>query len=110
MLTYDVMPDLACIPISGTSLQGSVIITYHRLVEMLGEPTSCEPSADEKIRCEWVVEFYDEAIDEYCIATIYDWKEEKPVQWVTDWHIGGFKPDAARCIQQMISEFNAKSE
>ena len=109
MLKYDVMPDFACIPISGTSLQGIVNIPYYNLLEILGEPTSCEPSADDKIRCEWVVEFFDEDLDEYCIATIYDWKEDKPIEWVQEWHIGGFKTDAARWVNQMIEEFYAKN-
>lgn len=108
MLKYDVMPDLACIPIGGTSLQGRIEISYYELVQILGEPTSCEPSADDKVRAEWVIEFYDEIADDYAIATIYDWKEDKPIEWVTDWHIGGFKSNANGFVYEMVKEYYAE--
>jgi hypothetical protein len=53
---------------SGTSLQGYINATYSQLIEALGEPTYNEPSGDDKVQVEWVVEF------EGNIFTIYDWK------------------------------------
>jgi hypothetical protein len=38
------------------------------LLEVLGKPTYDEPSGDDKVQVEWVVEF------EGDIFTIYDWK------------------------------------
>jgi hypothetical protein len=51
-----------------TSLQGYIVATYNQLVEVLGKPTYDEPSGDDKVQVEWVVEF------EGNIFTIYDWK------------------------------------
>jgi len=53
---------------SGTSLQGYINATYSQLIEALGEPTYDEPSGDDKVQVEWVVEFNDN------FFTIYDWK------------------------------------
>ena len=53
---------------SGTSLQGYIVATYSQLLEALGEPTYNEPSGDNKVQVQWVVEF------EGNIFTIYDWK------------------------------------
>jgi hypothetical protein len=53
---------------SGTSLKGYINATYSQLLEVLGKPTYDEPSGDDKVQVEWVVEF------EGDIFTIYDWK------------------------------------
>ena len=53
---------------SGTSLVGYLNTTYNKLVSVLGEPTYNEPSGDNKVQVEWVVEF------EGKLFTIYDWK------------------------------------
>lgn len=52
----------------GTSLKGYINATYEELVGLLGSPTFNEPSGDNKVQVEWVVEFMGE------IFTIYDWK------------------------------------
>ena len=70
----------------GTSLKGYVNATYEELVGLLGFPTFNEPSGDEKVQVEWVVEFEDE------IFTIYDWKTNS--RYYTEnmlerFHIGG---------------------
>ena len=53
---------------TGTGLRGYVNATYEELVGLLGSPTFNEPSGDNKVQVEWVVEFEDE------VFTIYDWK------------------------------------
>ena len=53
---------------NGSSHKGYINATYSQLIETLGEPTYDEPSGDDKVQVEWVVEFNDE------IFTIYDWK------------------------------------
>ena len=52
----------------GSSLKGYVNATYEELVGLLGFPTFNEPSGDDKVQVEWVVEYKGE------IFTIYDWK------------------------------------
>ena len=52
----------------GTSFKGYINATYSQLLEVLGKPTYDEPSGDDKVQVEWVVEF------EGDIFTIYDWK------------------------------------
>jgi hypothetical protein len=72
--------------IYGSSFKGYINTTYSQLVEALGEPTYDEPSGDEKVQVEWVVEFNDE------IFTIYDWKtysREYTENELTRFHVGG---------------------
>jgi hypothetical protein len=68
--------------VTGTCLQGTINTSYDRLVDLFGEPTQLE--ADGKVQVEWAVKFTDGTL-----ATIYDWKEEKTVSAVTEWHVGG---------------------
>ena len=70
----------------GTSLKGYINATYSQLVETLGEPTYNEPSGDNKVQVEWVVEF------EGNIFTIYDWKtysREFTENELTTFNVGG---------------------
>lgn len=76
---------------NGTSLQGCIISSYDKLVEIFGEPNS---DGDEyKVQKEWIIHFSDDTV-----ATIYDWKEGdayngegqgKHYTKVTEWHVGG---------------------
>ena len=68
--------------VTGTCLQGTINTSYDRLVDLFGEPTQLE--ADGKVQVEWAIKFTDGTL-----ATIYDWKEEKTVSAVTEWHVGG---------------------
>ena len=70
----------------GTSLKGYVDATYEELVGLLGEPTFDEPSGDDKVQVEWVVEYMGE------IFTIYDWKtydRDYTLNKLDKFHIGG---------------------
>ncbi len=90
--------------VSGTCLQGRVNITYDKLVEVFGEPTS---NGDEyKVQKEWIVEFEDGTV-----ATIYDYKQgdeyNGPGQGthytkVTDWHVGGHSHVAAQRVADAL--------
>lgn len=65
-------------------------ISYDDLVRNLGEPSISTPSADNKIQCEWVLEY------EGSIYTIYDWKtydRDYTLQELKVWSIGGKRPD-----------------
>lgn len=73
--------------VGGTSYRGNLTARYFDLVHCFGEP-NLEESGDGKVRAEWDLEFEDED-GNLIVATIYDWKESKPIEEVTDWHIGG---------------------
>jgi hypothetical protein len=77
---------------NGTSLQGYVRTDYDTLVQTFGEP---ELGGD-KTTAEWVVDFSYRSWDaedlddeDYCVATIYDWKECITPMGSYAWHIGG---------------------
>lgn len=76
---------------NGTSLSGYLPkVTYRQLVEILGEPTYNEPSGDNKVQREWVLE--DEDGD---VFTVYDWKtydEFYTTNHNTRWHVGSKVP------------------
>lgn len=92
-----------------TSLQGYLETDYNTLVEVFGEPTYVDSSADEKVNTEWELQF--EIEDEHDVktvyATIYDWKDYDggfrsrsgtPYRW----HIGGFNWEAVEAVQQCV--------
>jgi hypothetical protein len=87
---------------SGTSLQGYINATYSQLLETLGEPTYNEPSGDDKVQVEWVVEFNDN------IFTIYDWKtgsREYTENELMEFNVGGTIP-AYDFINELESQIN----
>ena len=67
----------------GTCLQGTIKTSYNRLVETFGEPIRFA-GENEKVQAEWAIKFTDGTL-----ATIYDWKEDKSIYEVREWHIGG---------------------
>ena len=87
---------------SGTSLKGYINATYSQLLEALGEPTYNEPSGDNKVQVEWVVEFGGN------IFTIYDWKtgsREYTENELMKFNVGGTIP-ASDFIQELESQIN----
>jgi len=71
---------------NGSSFKGYIKATYNDLVRALGEPTYSEPSGDDKVQKEWVVEFKGN------VFTIYDWKTFNPEYTMTkldEFNIGG---------------------
>lgn len=81
------------IPYSGTCLQGYVVTTYDKIVEVLGEPIT----DIEKSTAHWNIQAPDGTV-----ATIYDWKE-----WMTpvgeyEWHIGGHGPKALLLVEFIL--------
>lgn len=73
----------------GTGLQGYITADYAELVSLFGEPTKGDGM---KVDAEWYVLFEDNTF-----ATLYNYKDGKaymgeqgkPVQKITNWHIGG---------------------
>jgi len=91
----------------GTSLQGYVSANYHDLVELLGEPTYMEPSGDDKVTTEWLLDFEDEDDGDIVPVTIYDWKEFSlrcREDAVYNWHIGGKSLRAVDAIRTFLEE------
>ena len=87
---------------SGTSLQGYINATYSQLLETLGKPTYNEPSGDDKVQVEWVVEFNDN------FFTIYDWKtgsREYTKNELAMFNVGGTIP-AYDFINELESQIN----
>ena len=87
---------------SGTFLQGYINATYSQLLEALGEPTYNEPSGDDKVQVEWVVEF------EGNIFTIYDWKtfsREYTENELMKFNVGG-KTSASDFIEEVETLIN----
>ncbi|MCK9543228.1 MAG: hypothetical protein M0R03_14500 [Novosphingobium sp.] len=69
---------------SGSSLKGYINTTYDNLVSKLGPPKDI---GDSKARVEWIVKYKNSTRES--ILTIYDWKEDIPIEEVTEWHVGG---------------------
>ena len=87
---------------TGTSLQGYINATYSQLLEVLGKPTYDEPSGDDKVQLEWVIEFKGN------IFTIYDWKtgsREYTENELTEFNVGG-TTSADDFIQEVESQIN----
>jgi len=80
-----------------TWLQGYVDASYYELRAAFGEPIRY-PQGD-KVRVEWVLKFSDDTL-----ATIYDWKEDRAIENVPRWNIGGRSPRAVECVQAALDE------
>lgn len=88
----------------GTSLMGHMESPYHKIANVLGDPSD---SGDEyKIDARWVIGFEDGTI-----ATIYNWKnghnycgeeEGLPIGSITFWHIGGNDPKVVAMVMDTL--------
>lgn len=92
------------IDVNMTSLQGQVIINYHILDAIFGEPMRGD---GHKVDAEWHVRFEDGTV-----ATIYNCKngqnylgaDGQPVYKISTWNIGGFNHRAAELVNQTVHE------
>lgn len=84
-------------------VMGYLNVKYADLVEALGEPgVNSDPYKQD---AEWLLEFPDGTV-----ATVYNYKdgraylgdEGKPVEEITDWHVGGHHPDALRLVAELV--------
>lgn len=66
---------------SGTFNVGVLRASFAELVERFGYPQNV--SGEDKVRVEWILS------DNGRVITIYDWKEDKPVEQVKVWSVGG---------------------
>lgn len=75
----------------GSGFTGYLRIAYHDLVQKLGEPNDRIKegkwkSSDKKVRAEWAFKFGTKKRS--AIITIYDYKEDRPIEKLTLWHVG----------------------
>ena len=68
--------------IIGTGLNGYIKASYDELEKLFDKPGFFDLSAD-KTRAEWLLKIGNAFI------AIYDYKENRPIEEVTTWHIGG---------------------
>jgi hypothetical protein len=88
----------------GGSLQETISIGYDELCELLGEPNDDDGSGDGKIDVEWILEF--DGVD----FDIYNWKngvnylgfDGTPVEFITDWSIGGSDKAKATELKELL--------
>jgi hypothetical protein len=88
--------------IHNTSLRGIVETDYKTLVAVFGQPTTGPDalSYNDKVSCEWDLEFEDGVI-----ATIYDWHEQFTCFTKYPWHIGGHSQEAEDRVLEMIQTY-----
>lgn len=84
-----------------SSQQGYITATYDELVKAFGQPEygPDEPSADEKVTCEWSIQLGGQE------CRIYDWKEYTGVtpRGKYEWHIGGYDKNAERLVHEAFA-------
>tara|TARA_R110001583_G_scaffold30466_2_gene105266 strand:- start:1482 stop:1880 length:399 start_codon:yes stop_codon:yes gene_type:complete len=98
--------------INGTSLQDYIDTTYDVLVDIFGEPDPQQLNDGYKVDWEWTIKF-----ECGTVARIYNWKNgpnycgEAGVgcHQVKQWHIGGFKHEAVRLVEQAIEQHQINS-
>ncbi len=82
-------------------------VSYSELVEKLGKPHDCTKegewrSGDGKIRVQWA--FKNRSIKKPTVMTIYDYKDDRPIDTIKDWHIGA-RGDRAKIDEFLKSHF-----
>jgi hypothetical protein len=98
---------------TGSSVVGNVDVTYKELKSLFGTPIK---SDDGKTDASWQIKFSDGTV-----ASIYNWKNGKaylgeigkPVEKITNWHVGGFGTEALVLVQltlEMMREAKPKEK
>lgn len=93
--------------LTGTSLQGEMVVEYDILVKMFGRQNTKNDGY--KVDAEWLL------WTPFGVATIYNYKDGKnylgkgglPIKSITDWHIGGHNKNAAIIVKTAIEAFCA---
>jgi hypothetical protein len=89
------------IEISGTCYQGTIDISYSKIIEILGPPCCIGEIGVDKTQADWFVE--GEIDGENVVATLYDWKQyDTLVEDITHWHIGGFNFKSVELIYKLL--------
>lgn len=97
---------------SGTSKKGTLVISYHTLVELFGKPQ--QPEGEDVVQVEWSVymeyqdSFYNDMNDpdDVTIAqvNIYDWKQNMPVEDIDHWNVGARKPSEFHALLEYLQQ------
>lgn len=85
--------------INGTSLQGYIRADYDQLVKVFGKPVIGPDADEDKITCEWQLEYEDGTV-----ATIYDYKLRSTPYHMYEWHIGGYNTEVVHRVHKTFSE------
>ena len=93
-----------------SSLKGHITCSYRQLVDTFGKPNDLDMEDGDKVWNSWVVEFNhydDEGLDHVVQASIYDWKEQHPLDSIeretNRWHIGGYKREAEWLVHDAVN-------
>lgn len=87
-------------PNAGGWLQGHIAVSHSDLVSAFGKPTHLG-SGDGKTQCEWDLRING------VMCTIYDWKEDRAPERVSDWHIGGTDPAAVVMVRGALAAWRS---
>ena len=86
---------------SATSYQGTIDISYSKIIEILGPPCCTGEMGVDKSQADWFIE--GEIDGENVVANLYDWKQyDTPVEDITHWHIGGLNLKAVELIYKLL--------
>jgi hypothetical protein len=82
--------------IIGTGFKGYIEDAgYADLVQVFGQPDpDTTETCDGKIRVQWIGRILG------MIFTIYDYKDDRPINKIRDWHIGGKEAAVAELVQK----------
>lgn len=70
----------------GSSFAGFYLnVSVNKLLDILGDPTTIG-SRDDKVQLQWV--YYNPKVGSEQVITIYDYREDKPISKIKQWHIG----------------------
>ncbi len=85
----------------GTQLVGYIHTTYKNLVKTFGEP---DIQDGYKSRVKWWIKFEDGTK-----ASIYDWKDEKPLGKVREWNVGSENTDVLVNLRKMFRKVTVEN-
>lgn len=85
-----------------SSLQGYVMTTYDKLVEVFGKPTYTDADPYEKVNAEWNVEVETDKGD-FIKFSVYNWKDGFVPTGEYNWHIGGYDYVAVEIAEAIIN-------
>jgi hypothetical protein len=101
------------ININGTCLQGYIVSTYQKLVQLFGEPTKGD---EYKVDAEWIIRFpcptneVSDQANDGIVCTIYNWKNGKAycgeggeeVANIVEWNVGGHSKKGLWMLMEIL--------
>lgn len=83
---------------TNTGLIGYLTINYNELLQEFGNPDDHSVKGNTLVR--WVL--HGTHNSKLIVATVYVYKERKPKEEITRWHIGGHNLDALKLVQEIF--------